>query len=191
MLNSLDFVPTATSLDLLTFDLLSEAPMPPETQQRLLRFPLGLEDSALLPLEQITEIFRVNVAEILPVPEMPNQILGICNWRGEMLWLIDLNHLVGCPPLFRQDPVLVPPLVMVVQVKGQSLGLVVPQVNDIELHDLQQLQPPSVGLFPPKLLPFVLGALRGGNGTVLDVTAISQYPLWQIHYKEASSTTEE
>lgn len=191
MLNSLDFVPTATSLDWLTFDLLSEAPIPPENQQRLLRFPLGLEDSALLPLEQITEIFRVNVADILPVPEMPNQILGICNWRGEMLWLIDLNHLVGCPPLFRQDPVLVPPMVMVVQVKGQSLGLVVPQVNDIELHDLQQLQPPSVGLFPPKLLPFVLGALRGGKGTVLDVTAISQYPLWQIHDKEASSTTEE
>ncbi len=191
MLKSLDILPTASDLDWLAFDLLSEAPMPPETQQRLLRFPLGLEDSALLPLEQITEIFRVNVADILPVPEMPDQILGICNWRGEMLWLIDLNHLVGCPPLFGQEPVLIPPMVMVVQVKGRSLGLVVRQVNDIELHDLQQLQPPSVGLFPPKLLPFVLGALRGGNGTVLDVTAISQYPLWQIHYKEASSTTEQ
>jgi positive phototaxis protein PixI len=63
---------TATSLDLLTLD-----PLPPETRQRLLRFPLGLEDSALLPLEQIAEIIRVNVAEILPVPEMPSCVLGI------------------------------------------------------------------------------------------------------------------
>jgi hypothetical protein len=36
---------TATSLDLLTLD-----PLPPETRQRLLRFPLGLDESALLPL---------------------------------------------------------------------------------------------------------------------------------------------
>jgi positive phototaxis protein PixI len=70
---------------------------------------------------------------------------------------------------------------MVVQVQGQSVGLVVQQVNDIELHDLQQLQPVAPGLFPPKLLPFVLGALRGDNGTVLDVIAIAQYPLWQSH----------
>lgn len=181
MLKSLDFGQTVNSLDGLTLDFLSEAPLPPETRQRLLRFPLGIEDSALLPLEQITEIFRLNVAEILPVPEMPSQVLGICNWRGEMIWLIDLNYLVGCPPLFRQQSLLVPPTVMVVQVQGQSVGLVVQQVNDIELHDLQQLQPVAPGLFPAKLLPFVLGALRGDNGTVLDVIAIAQYPLWQRH----------
>lgn len=187
---SLSSALTSTSLDLLTSDFFGEDQVPPETGERLLRFPLGDQDNALLPLNQITEIVRVNVAEILPVPEMPNQVLGICNWRGEMLWLIDLNHLVGCLPLFQQRPVLVPPVVMVVQVNGQSVGLVVPQVNDIELHDLQQLQPAAVGLFPPKLLPFVLGAIRGGNGIVLDVTAIAQYPLWQIHHQGVSSTSD-
>jgi positive phototaxis protein PixI len=75
---------------------------------------------------------------------------------------------------------------MVVQVNDQAVGLVVQQVNDIELHELQQLQPAAVGLFPPKLLPFVLGAMPGGNGTVLDVTAITQYPLWQVHRGQAS-----
>jgi positive phototaxis protein PixI len=189
MPTSLDSLLTATTLDPLISDLLSEVPLTPDTRQRLLRFSLGREDSALLPLEQITEIFRVNPAEILPIPEMPSQVLGICNWRGEMLWLIDLNHLVGSPPLFQQEPVLAPPVIMVVQVNGQSVGLVVPQVNDIELHDLQQLQPAAAGLFPPKLLPFVLGALRGGNGTVLDATAITEYPLWQRHHRGVSSTT--
>jgi positive phototaxis protein PixI len=62
----------------------------------------------------------------------------------------------------------------------QALGLVVRRVNDIELHELERLQPAAPGLFPPKLLPFVLGALPGDKGTVLDVTAISQCPLWQI-----------
>ncbi len=183
MLTSLDSVLTATSLDLLTLD---DDPLPPETRQRLLRFPLGLEDSALLPLEQITEILRLNVTEILPVPEMPSCVLGIGNWRGEMLWLVDLNHLVGYRSLSSVRQVSASPVAMVVQVNDQAVGLVVQQVNDIELHELQQLQPAAAGLFPPKLLPFVLGALPGGNGAVLDVTAIAQSPLWQIHQGRAS-----
>ena len=174
MLTSLDSLLTATSLDLLTID----DSLPTETGQRLLRFPLGFQDSALLPLEQIAEILRVNLAEILPVPEMPDCVLGICNWRGEMLWLIDLNHLVGFMPLSLTAS---SPIAMVVQVNDQPIGLVVQQVNDIELHELEKLQPAAAGLFPPKLLPFVLGTLPGGSGTVLDVTAIALSPLWQIH----------
>jgi positive phototaxis protein PixI len=170
---------TVTSLDPLTLE-----PLPPETRQRLLRFPLSQQDSALLPLEQIAEILRLNVAEILPVPEMPSCVLGICNWRGEMLWLVDLNHLVGCPPV--SWPSGASPVAMVVQVNNQSVGLVVQQVNDIELHDLQQLQPAAIGLFPPRLLPFILGALPGDNGTVLDATAITRSPLWKIHQKGVS-----
>ncbi len=176
MLTQMFVSSTASSLDLLTLD-----PLPPETRQRLLRFPLGSQDSALLPLEQITEILRLDVAEILPVPEMPSCVLGICHWRGEMLWLIDLNHLVGYPPLSAQGRVLASPVAMVIQVNSQSVGLVVQRVNDIELHDLQQLQPAATGLFPPKVLPFVLGALPGVNGSVLNVTAITQCPLWQLH----------
>jgi positive phototaxis protein PixI len=177
---------TANNLDPLALDFLNETPISPESGERLLRFPLGREDSALLPLEQIAEIIRVNVAEILPVPEMPSCILGICNWRGTMLWLIDLNHLVGYPPLFQQQEVLSTSMTMVIQAKDQTVGLVVQQVKDIELHELQQLQPATPGILPSKLLPFALGVLPKGNGPVLDVRAILQCPLWQIHRGRAS-----
>jgi positive phototaxis protein PixI len=165
---------TTTSLDLLGLD-----PLPPETNlTKLLRFPLGVKDSALLSLEQIAEVIKINVAEILPIPEMPSCVLGICNWRGEMLWLLDLNHLVGYPPLIATAT----PLAIVVQVSERVVGLVVQRVDDIELHDLQQLQQAVAGLFPPKLLPYVRGALPGGN-TVLDVMAITQCSLWKLHEK--------
>lgn len=171
-MQTLQSVSAVTSLDPLGLD-----PLPPETNlSKLLRFPLGLQDSGLLPLEQIAEVIRVNIAEILPVPEMPSCVLGICNWRGEMLWLLDLNDLVGYPPLTAAET----PVAIVVMVNEYTAGLVVPQVDDIELHDLQQLQKAAAGLFPPKLLPFVLGALPNGS-PVLDVTAITQCPLWQIH----------
>lgn len=180
MLNPMLVSSTATSLDLLTLD----EPLPPETGERLLRFPLGQDDSALLPLAQITEVFRVDVAEILPVPEMPSCVLGIGNCKGEMLWLVDLKHLLGYEPLSLSPTAT--PMSIVVQVNSQSLGLVVPYVHDIELHDLHKLTIAAVGLFPPKLLPFVLGDLPGGNGIVLDVTAITQCPLWQTHRAEIS-----
>ena len=100
-----------------------------------------------------------------------------------MLWLVDLDELLGYPPLYLMAA---EPMAMVVQANSQALGLVVSQVNDIELHDLQKLTNAASGLFPPKLLPFVLGALGEGNGTVLDATAITQSPLWQIHRGEIS-----
>ncbi|MBE9127887.1 MULTISPECIES: chemotaxis protein CheW [unclassified Coleofasciculus] len=165
-----------TELDPLAFD-----PLPPDTRQRMLRFPLGIEDSALLPLEQIAEIIRIEVGDILPVPEMPTCVLGICNWRGEMLWLIELNHLMGYPALLQNGHIYGSVAVMVVQVDDQFVGLMVSQVNDIELHDLQHLQPATSGLFPPKLLPFILGALPGNKGVVLNATGIIEYPLWQVH----------
>ena len=175
MLTSLESALIATnSLDALILD-----PQPAETRQRLLRFPLGSQDSALLPLEQITEILRIGVADILPVPEMPGCVLGICNWRGDMLWLIDLNDLVSSIPLFELESGVVSLVVVVVQINGQSVGLGLPQVQDIELHDLERLQPVAPGLFSPQLQPFVLGTLPEVDGAVLNLAAIAQCPLWQ------------
>ncbi len=176
MTNSLDSILLTTSLDSLTLK-----PSPPETQRRLLRFPLSYQDSALLPLEQIGEVLRVNVTDILPVPEMPGCVLGICNWRGDMLWLVDLSQLLGYLSLDQQGQLADVLVVLVVQVNEQSVGLVVSQVNDIEYHNLQHLQPAIPGVFPPKLLPFILGSLPEDQGIVLNINAISHYPLWQMH----------
>ena len=176
MANSLESILLTTSLDPLNLK-----PLPPQTQQRLLRFPLGQQDSALLPLEQIGEVLRVNATEILPVPEMPPCVLGICNWRGDMLWLVDLNHLIGYLPLKQQGHLSANLVVLVVQINNQSVGLVVSEVNDIEYHNLQHLQAAIPGLFPPKVLPFILGSLPEDQGIVLNIHAISHYPLWQMH----------
>jgi positive phototaxis protein PixI len=170
---ALDVASINLSLDL-------EVPLPADTRQQMLRFSLGLQDSALLPLEKITEIFKVESINILPVPETHQCVLGVCNWRGGLLWLIDLEHLVGYPPLLQQmqsEPL--PLIVMVIQMNDQLLGLGVRQVGEIERYELQKLQPAAPGLFPSKLQPFVLGTLPECGGAVLDVTAIVQCPLWQ------------
>jgi len=173
------------SFDLaLTTHRLSELildPLPPETRQRLLRFPLGTQDSLLLPLEQITEILSLDRADILPIPEMPNCVMGICNWRGEMLWLVDFNDFAGYPSLIQLDQQPNTIMIIVAQIHHQAIGLAVQQVNDIELHDLQRLQPAPIGLFPPELLPLLRGTLPGCSDAVLDLNTIVHCPLWKKH----------
>lgn len=164
---------TITSLSQLTSDLKVSQ------REKFLRFALGSQSRGMLPLEQIAEVVSIAIADILPVPEMPSCVLGIYNWRGKMLWLIDLNHLVDYPSLRLEKSE--PLMAIVIDVNGQSMGLVVQYVKDIELHDAQQLQSATVDVFPPRLLPFVKGYLPGANGIVLDTHAIARCPLWQVH----------
>lgn len=151
-----------------------------ESRQKFLRFALGFQERGLLPLEQIAEVLSVTIADILPVPEMPSCVLGIYNWRGKMLWLVDLNHLLDYPPLSPPEQS-VALMVMVIQINGQSIGLVVQYVKDIELYDPVHIQPATADLFPAKLLSFILGYLPSANGLVLDSLAIARCPLWQFH----------
>lgn len=168
-------------LSLTSLKPLGSATAPPALEQKFLHFCLGPEDSALLAVDSIAEVIRVPMTEVLPVPQMPSCVLGIYNRRGEMLWLIDLGHLVGYPLGFQPGSTISTGMAILLEVEGQLLGLVVLQVNDIEWHDPQQLQPPSATLFSPKLLPFVQGYLNGSGSTVLDPVAIAQSPLLQLN----------
>jgi len=172
---SLDSTRSVSSLDPLPTDSQSE-----DSHQKFLRFSFKFEENALLALEHITEVIRLNIEEILPVPEVSDCVLGITNWRGEMLWLVDLGQLAGDPPLFArvQGNKLLP--VIVVQAKGQSLGFAVLSIGDIELKEPTQIQPIAPGLFPPKLLPLLSGYLPSRGGAVLDAVAIMQLPLWKL-----------
>lgn len=166
-----------------SFDGLIPQPLPPETRERLLRCPLGQQDSVLLPLTHIAEVLRIDRSDILAIPEMPGCVVGICNWRGEMLWLVDLHGFAGYPSPLQQEPLLPVFTVIVIQSGSHTLGLAVPQVDEIELHDLQQLQPPPMGLFSPELLPLVTGILPGCSNAVLNLPSLIQCPLWKKHPK--------
>ncbi len=151
-----------------------------EEGEKFLRFQLGAEGIALLPLNVIKQVMQVPVNEILPVPQMPGCVLGIYNWRGEMLWLVDIGQLVGFPPLGSSENV----MAIAIQIQDKILGLVVRQINDIERHHLDQINLPSIGLFAPELMPYLQGYLIGANQEVLMVLngeAIANAPLWQLN----------
>jgi len=154
----------------------------PPAREKFLRFQLGEEGIALLPLNIIKQVMQVSAAEILTVPQMPTCVLGIYNWRGEMLWMVDIGKFMGFPDLTTSGTDNV--MAIAIQVQEQYLGIVVQQINDIELHDLDQINMPSLGLFSPEILPYLQGYLIGEEKEVLMVLngeSIAQAPLWQLN----------
>jgi positive phototaxis protein PixI len=151
-------------------------PIPEDTRQRFLRFQLANEHGALLPLADVVEILKLDISVILPIPDVPAWILGVCNWRGEMIWLVDVNRVIDGMPLWQQSPSLDRPMVIVVESKGYSMGLVVEQVNDVELispETILQLTELDTHLSGS----LVMGHLSNHGGIVLDVDMIVEKSL--------------
>lgn len=174
---------------------------------KFLRFYFSPEDTALLPLKNVKEVLNIPLMGILPVPHMPDCLIGIYNYRGEILWLVDLGAQLGFVPstefiqgmtsptelaiktttalaakgvtLTNELPTLT---VIILHDEDKYIGIVVPKVVDIEMHDLQEMQYPSEDLFSPNILPFLKGYLIRSSSPVLDINALIKDSQLQRYY---------
>ncbi len=149
----------------------------PKQIRKFLQFQLGSSenkhqssaqgDIALLDTEVVTEVITIASENILPVPQMFYCVLGIYSWRSEMLWIVDLENLLGYPPPLLQEGTNRELLVMVVQFQGQSMGLVVSKIDNLIEGDLQQLKPSSPEIFSEDILPFLHGYFTSQNNDIV------------------------
>ncbi|MEM9008123.1 MAG: CheW domain-containing protein [Cyanobacteria bacterium P01_F01_bin.86] len=152
---------------------------------QFLRFHLFPDMTAVIPVEQLTEILKVSLSQITPIPHLPEWITGIYNWRGEVLWMVDLGNLIGLTPWHQQENQSSKISVIVLDACRQSeptaiseslpLGLIVNQVEDIEWLTTDQLQSPSNSMITDQLAPFLCGYWLSDDGemlTLLDGDAI-------------------
>ncbi|OUL36275.1 chemotaxis protein CheW [Nostoc sp. 106C] len=163
-----------------TTSTLSPGVTPCEQRQRFLRFSLSDRGSGLLPFHSVVDMIHIASQEISPAPALPSWILGFYNWQGQMLRLVDLEHLLGYAPLFKRQSRPEKPIVLVVELQNQVVGFLVAHVLDVEWQDLQQVQSAPTDFSPNKLLNFVRGILPGDRW-ILDTKAIAQTLQWQTH----------
>jgi positive phototaxis protein PixI len=155
-----------------------------ENKHKFLSLHLGAKDTAVISLEQITEVFQVSLTDICGVPQMPNCVLGIYNWRGEMLWLVDLEEMLGYAPILQAANSLSSLMAIVLEREGKHLGLLVRSLMDIESLDINQMKPASAELFYPGMTSFLQGYFINSSEEMLlnlDATAIIQSPMWAIN----------
>ncbi|MGB3638103.1 MAG: chemotaxis protein CheW [Rivularia sp. (in: cyanobacteria)] len=154
------------------------------TEEKFLSFNLGVKDTAIISLQNVTEILPVSLNEVCCVPQMPPCVFGIYNWRGEMLWLIDLEEMLGYLPYSYGSNFVSKMMAIILEKEGKSLGLLVRQIMDIEEFNLKQMKPPAPELVSQDVVPFLQGYFINSSEEMivnLDASAILQSPLWSIH----------
>lgn len=118
-----------------------------ENTEQFLQFDLNNEVRAMLRISQITEVLKIEFAQIVPIPQMPPWVIGVYNWRGNILWMVDLGHLVGLNSWYEVgfsdcNVVVLSPNKALREVEDDiHLGLVVHRVEDLIECNLTQIQP--------------------------------------------------
>lgn len=151
-----------------------------DPSEQFLRLRLSAQIAALLPMQQLTEVLTVSETQIMPIPHLPAWAMGVHNWRGEILWMVDLGHLCGLSPWYEAARAQHAAVVLNLPEQpdiNQRLGLVVQQIEEIESCMLQNIQPWPPATAPAQLKPFTAGYWQKSaqeSLPVLDGAAIFQ-----------------
>jgi positive phototaxis protein PixI len=146
-----------------------------EREEQFLRFYLEPDTKVMLPVAQLTEVLTIPLGQIVPIPHMPAWVMGVYNWRGEILWMVDLGHLVGLTPWHQQQQrgstyrafVLRTDAQTTNPEKGQKLGLIVGRIEDIEWCDPAAIQSPPASTIEAGLAPFLQGFWLKSDGEII------------------------
>lgn len=107
-----------------------------DTQRdKYLIFTLGREHYGL-EIKHVTEI--IGIQEITLVPELPDYIKGIINLRGQIIPVMDVR-LRFCKPFREYND---RTCVIVVDIKGVSVGLIVDAVSEVHSIGAENVVPP-------------------------------------------------
>ncbi len=129
------------------------------TDQELLclSFSLSPTTQALLPAHECLEVLPLPMSQVVGIPDMPPAVMGVANWRGEVLWLLDLASWLGFGSLLELAPNQINYNVLIIAQEKQRLGLVVTQVGQMFQCPLAQLQSPP----GTEMTPTLAQCLRG------------------------------
>lgn len=144
-------------------------------EEQFLRFYLEPDTKVMLSVAQLTEVLTISLGQIIPIPHMPAWVMGAYNWRGEILWMVDLGHLVELTPWHQQTQRSATYKALVLRsfsgestaTKSQVLGLVIGRVEDIEWCNPEDIQSPPASTVAPGLSPFLRGFWVKPDGDII------------------------
>ncbi len=119
-----------------------------------------------LEIRNVIEI--IGIQPVTKVPDMPSHVIGVLNLRGKVIPIIDVRLRFHLEPRDYDERT----CIIVVDVDGNSVGLVVDKVNeviDIPLGDIEP--PPSAGKDQAQYIRG-LGKLNDNVKILLDIEAL-------------------
>ncbi|GAB4133223.1 MAG: chemotaxis protein CheW [Thermogutta sp.] len=102
---------------------------------QLVSFRLGQEEYGV----EITKVQEIILmGEITKVPQTPEYIKGLINLRSSVIPIVDLRLRFGLPPQDTSDET----RIMVVNVRGKTIGIIVDAVSEVLRINKDQIAPP-------------------------------------------------
>lgn len=147
-------------------------------KKQFLKLHLDPNTKIMLPIEQITEVLKIPFGQIIPIPQMSSSVMGVYNWRGEILWMIDLGNLLGLKSWYEQEMTTANYTAVVLsteqtgQVKANqidkvNLGLVITKVDELEWCNPNKIQSPPASVINSELEPFLQGYWLKEDGEMI------------------------
>jgi positive phototaxis protein PixI len=145
--------------------------------EQFLTFLLPPNQKVMISTKQLVEIVNISINQIVPIPDVPSHVMGVSNWRGEVLWLVDLGYMLGFDPLHAIGGYTqVTYKTILVRSQGQIMGLVVGGVAQMIWCTPDQIQPSSTNYVTAELASYLRGyylAPDRGLTLVLDGDALT------------------
>jgi positive phototaxis protein PixI len=151
-------------------------------QQQFLRFQLQPFDftqgtsnlMALMEIDLVTELVNIQIDRVVPMPHLPPAVMGVYNWRGEILWIVDLAMSMGMRGSPLRTRSLQPTIVLTSRVTPENpvqktVGLAVNEIAEIEWFDPDLIQSPVSTQIQPELSRWVSGWLVSATGENLSI----------------------
>ncbi len=134
-------------------------------------------------IERVTELINIPIDRVVPIPHLPPAVIGVYNWRGEILWIVDLAMFLGVktagsPLRYRslQPTIILTSADTSEDPRQKTIGFVVDEISEIEWCDLDLIQSLSPDHLYPECSSWargMWGSVTGENYLILDGQKIS------------------
>jgi positive phototaxis protein PixI len=154
-----------------------------QSQQQLLRFRLQPDLTAAIEIvgvndraeNRVTELVNIPLDRVVPMPHLPPTILGVYNWRGEILWIVNFVTLLGLNPApgisSPQHYRSLQPTIVLTNVtssgNSMAIGLVVDRIDEIEWCQPDLARSKLSNALEAKLAPWTKSYWRSAAGDKL------------------------
>ena len=132
--------------------------------ERFLQFSLQGGIKALIALADLHGTMKISLQDILPVPQVAEFWLGIINWQGEAIWIVDLGALMVASHWCNKDTILPSGMAILIEIEGNTIGLLVEQVNGIETYEPRLCLPMAEINYDARLKDLFKGYFLGDSG---------------------------
>jgi positive phototaxis protein PixI len=162
-----------------------------QNRQQFLRFSIQPGSMALIEIDRVMELVNIPISRVVPMPHLPPAVRGVYNWRGDILWIVDLAVLLAGGQEVSRKYRSLQPIVILSSTAAvdrtpsapatldyqadTAIGVIVEEIVEIEWCDLDLISSTLPTNLDPELAKWMRGIWEsptGENFLVLDAAAI-------------------